>query len=111
MIETDPNGIGQHEAGAKLDAGKIRPGLVLGAFSRALWEVSRVGTYGATKYSDNGWLSVPNGRDRYEDAQLRHWLKKCMGEEVDADTDIDHLAHEAWNALAKLELKLREEQQ
>ena len=34
--EQDPNGKSPHELGAKLDAGKIRPGLVLGGFARAL---------------------------------------------------------------------------
>ncbi len=107
MSEIDPHGTDAHVAGAKLDGGKIRPSLVLGQFARALWQVCEVGTYGAKKYSDNGWLSVPNGMERYDDAQMRHWLKEKMGEECDADTDIRHQAHEAWNALAKLERSIR----
>ena len=105
--EKDPNGKSLHEPGAKADAGKIRPGLVFRSFARALWEVAEVGTYGAKKYSDDGWLSVPKASERYEDADLRHMLKRWMGEECDKDTDILHLAHQAWNALAKLELALR----
>ena len=35
------------EKGVKLDEGKNRLGLILGGFSRALWEVGRVGTFGA----------------------------------------------------------------
>ena len=50
-----PDDPAQHEPGAKLDSGKIRPSLVLGGFARALAEVSAVGTFGAEKYSDNGW--------------------------------------------------------
>lgn len=105
--ETDPLGKGQHESGAKLDAGKNRLGLVLGGFPRALAEVGKVGTYGANKYSDNGWMEVPNGEARYSDAMLRHVFKRFEGEIRDEDTGISHLAHAAWNALATLELALR----
>jgi len=54
LDESDPTGRGAHDAGAKLDHGKVRVGLVLGGFSRALMEVCEVGTGGAAKYSDNG---------------------------------------------------------
>ena len=107
-MESDPNNISQHEPGAKLDAGKLRPELVLSAFSRALHEVVAVGTYGANKYTDNGWLSVPDGMARYSDAQLRHRLRRWIGEDIDPETGLLHLAHEAWNVLAVLELALRE---
>ena len=105
---TDPNGIDQHAPGAKLDKGKPRHGLVLGAFANALTEVAKVGTFGANKYSDNGWLSVPNGLARYTDAMLRHHFAEAGGEELDKDSGLRHAAHLAWNALAVLELALRE---
>lgn len=105
---TDPNGIDQHAPGAKLDNGKARHGLVLGAFANALTEVAKVGTFGANKYSDNGWLSVPNGLARYTDAMLRHHFAEAGGEELDDDSGLRHAAHRAWNALAVLELALRE---
>ena len=108
MSESDPNGKGQHEAGAKLDDGKPRADLVLGGFSRALIAVIEIGTKGAIKYTDNGWMTVPKGKDRYADAQLRHYLKRKGGEERDTDSKQLHLAHEAWNVLAQLELCLRE---
>lgn len=104
MAEHDPHGKQPHEPGAKLDAGKNRLGLVLGGFSLALQEVGKVGTYGAQKYSDNGWLSVPDGEFRYMDAMFRHLLAP---EERDPDTGLLHAAHAAWNALAVLELMLR----
>lgn len=106
--EADPNGLHPNSPGAKLDAGKVRPSLVLGGFARALWEVSKVGTYGATKYTDNGWMEVVDGDKRYDDAKMRHWLKEKMGEKCDKDTNLTHLAHEAWNALARLDLHIRE---
>ena len=108
--EFDPSGIGQHEPGAKLDAGKNRLGLVLGAFSRALWAVGEVGTYGAEKYTDGGWLEVEDGLARYTDAMYRHLLKDASGELEDQDTELLHLAHAAWNALAALELVLLEKE-
>lgn len=105
--ERDPHGLAPNAPGAKLDAGKVRLHLVLGSFARALHEVGRVGTYGAEKYSDNGWLSVPKGEERYTDAMLRHYVKEQCGELVDPDTGIAHAAHAAWNALARLELAIR----
>lgn len=109
--EADPTGKEQHEAGAKLDSGKNRLELVLGEFSRALWDVGLVGTFGANKYTDCGWLSVPNAIQRYGDAGLRHRLKQCMGETYDKDSNLRHAAHEAWNALARLELMIREDEE
>lgn len=106
-LEVDPNGKKPNEAGAKLDAGKNRCGLVLFGFARALQEVSKVGTYGANKYTDNGWTEVPDGERRYTDAMLRHLLREATGEECDPDTGLRHAAHAAWNALARLDLALR----
>ena len=107
ILEADPHGKDQHETGAKLDAGKPRLGLVLGAFANALVEVGKVGTYGAQKYTDNGWLDVPNGKARYTDALLRHVFAEASGEECDSDTGLSHLAHACWNMLAVLELHMR----
>jgi hypothetical protein len=106
--ETDPNGIDQHAPGAKLDAGKLRPALVLDGFANALEAVIKVGTDGAAKYTDNGWKEVANGFARYSDAEGRHRLKRGKGETHDKDSGSLHLAHEAWNALAKLELYLKD---
>lgn len=108
--EADPHGKSPHSSGAKLDAGKVRPGLVLGGFARALWAVAEIGTSGAIKYTENGWVEVPNGEARYDDAQMRHWLKEKMGETTDLDSHQLHLAHEAWNALARLDLHLRKKE-
>lgn len=105
--EHDPHGTPPNQPGAKLDAGKTRAGLVLGDFARALEQVARVGTFGAQKYTDHGWLSVPNGYERYTDALLRHFLSEHQGETNDPQTGLPHAAHMAWNALARLELLLR----
>ncbi len=107
MNETDPNGKPAHEPGAKLDDGKIMAG-VLADFSLALLEVAKVGTFGAKKYSRGGWQFVPDGITRYGDAMLRHYLKERYV--FDKDSGLRHHAHLAWNALARLELILREEE-
>jgi len=106
MAEIDPNGRDQHEPGAKLDSKKNKLGLVLGSFAMALEQVGWVGTHGAAKYSPDGWLSVPNGQERYKDALYRHLIAYECGQDVDKDSDLLHLAHLAWNSLAILELEL-----
>ena len=108
-IERDPNGIYPHEPGAKLDAGKVRPSLILSDMARAILAVAEVGTFGANKYSDGGWQYVQDGIKRYRDAMDRHRLLGSI-EERDPDSGLLHAAHEAWNALAVLELMLREKE-
>lgn len=108
--EADPDGLQAHESGSKLDAGKPRAHLVLGDFSRALTAVVDVGTHGALKYTEHGWLDVKNGEARYADAAMRHYLKRCQGREFDDKSGLHHLAHQAWNLLAELELMFRREE-
>lgn len=93
--------------GVKHDQGKPRVGLVLGSFPRALLSVAEVGTFGAKKYTDDGWLHVPDAHARYTDAMLRHWLAEAAGAETDPESGLAHAAHMAWGALARLELMLR----
>ncbi len=108
LIEKDPHGKSPNERGSKLDAGKNRLGLVFNGFARALTEVGKVGTFGANKYTDDGWVDVPDGILRYTDALYRHQLKEACGEELAPDSGLLHAAHAAWNSLAVLELRLRE---
>lgn len=104
MTEQDPNGINAHQPGAKLDAGK--PDLsLLCDFPRAISAVGQVATFGARKYTRGGWLSVQDGERRYTSALLRHVFATSL---TDSDSGLDHAAHAAWNALARLELMLRE---
>lgn len=107
--EKDPHGKLAVESGAKMDAGKPICGRVLIGFSNALMAVSEVGTFGANKYSVGGWQHVQDGVKRYEDAQMRHMLKRGAGEEIDDDSQLPHIYQEAWNCLAKLELYIREQ--
>ena len=107
--ETDPNGVDQHDLGAKLDSGKPDASL-LGMFGRALLAVAEVGTHGAAKYTRGGWQHVSDGFNRYTAAMLRHYLKENQ-EEYDTDLPVLHAAQVAWNALARLELLLREKEE
>jgi len=100
-----------HELGAKDDGEKVRAGLMVGGFANALYAVAEVTTYGARKYSPNGWKQVPNGVERYTDAMFRHLLEEMAGYDEDPESGLLHAAHSAWNALARLELMLRQEQQ
>lgn len=104
--ESDPSGKNPHEGGAKLDSGKVRPSLVFEGFARALWAVSSLATKGADKYTDNGWAEVPDGFKRYTDAMDRHRLKEAI-QEYDPDSKELEETCVAWNALCRLELKLR----
>lgn len=102
----DPYGKEQHEAGAKLDAGKPDAGLLYESFPRALELIAAVATYGEQKYSRGGWRLVKDARNRYKGALHRHLISSEL-EDNDRESGYPHLAHAAWNALAILELKLK----
>lgn len=95
-----------HTPGAKDDKQKIQADLLLD-FRRALAAVAEVSTFGAQKYTRGGWLTVPDGQCRYTAALIRHLL---AADDTDKESGLRHAAHTAWNALAVLELKLREEE-
>lgn len=114
MKESDPNGIDSKVPGAKLDAGKSP--VLRGAvhyFPRALTEVSNLSAAGAAKYSWKGWEAVPDGIHRYGDALCRHLILEETEGPVDLawekyGIEVLHATAVAWNALARLELILRE---
>lgn len=93
-------------SGIKKDNGKVRPSLVLSDMPRALLAVAEVATFGAEKYSDGNWLHVDGALSRYTDAKDRHRLQGGI-EARDSESGLLHAAHEAWNALAVLELMIR----
>lgn len=104
LVELDPHGKDPHQPGAKKDAGKPRPWLVLAGFNSALNKVIDVASAGAEEYTDGGWVDVPNGVERYMDACMRHVLAYGQGETLDKKTGLPHLSHAAWNLLAVQEL-------
>lgn len=109
--ESDPTGRQAKDPGSKLDAGK--PPVMRGViqyFPRALMAVSLVSLKGAEKYTWRGWETVPDGPNRYGDALARHLVLEDIEGEYDKDTGLLHAAQAAWNALARLELILREQE-
>ncbi len=110
--ESDPNGKSSKEPGSKLDAGKVD--VLRGAityFPRALTAVADVSERGAKKYSWKGWETVPNGIERYGAALGRHLLFDPFATDDGLGglgLSVLHAAQVAWNALARLELILRE---
>lgn len=96
-----------NKPGFKDDDGKVLMGTLL-EFPLALAAVAEVATFGANKYTRGGWESVPNARVRYTDAMMRHLL---VGDGVDdgfRGSGLLHEAHFVWNAIARLEIRLRE---
>jgi hypothetical protein len=73
----------------KLDAGKPRMDLLP---PEAIVEVSKVLTYGASKYADHNWRKATNW-GRYTAATLRHVFAWMTGEDNDPETGMSHLAH------------------
>lgn len=114
MTEKDPNGVASGTPGAKLDAGKspVMQG-ALQYFPRAIRAVADLSAKGAAKYSWKGWENVPDGINRYGDAMARHILDEGEGRMFDdspGGTGELHATSVAWNALARLELILREQE-
>lgn len=109
-LEKDPDGLSAGVAGAKLDAGKIDVTRgCLHYFPRALVAVAELSQVGAKKYSWKGWEKVADGVHRYGAALGRHELKiEDDFQRRDPDTGVLEATAVAWNALARLELILRE---
>lgn len=99
-IHTPPAARG---GGLKFDAGKVRPSLLINGMPRALLRVADVLTFGAQKYEAHSWKGVENGEERYNDAKLRHMFADALGDNRDAESQIEHLAHEICNGLFLLE--------
>jgi hypothetical protein len=107
--EKDLFGLDPGMPGAKLDVGKIP--VYQGAidyFPRAILAVAEISDHGAQKYDWKGWEAVPNGIVRYTNAGMRHVFKEVIEGPYDKDSGLLHKAHAAWNALATLELYMRE---
>lgn len=94
--------------GIKHDGEKIRMDLLP---FEALEAVAEVLTFGARKYSDNGWQTIENGDARYRAAMLRHLAARERGEARDAESGLLHAAHVATNALFILWFELQKEKE
>jgi len=97
------------QAGIKHDIGKamVRKGL-LEQFPRACMEVAKVSKFGADVYTWDGWHKVENNLQRYGDAEVRHICMAAIEGPIDSESGLLHAAHEAWNALCRLEIMLEQ---
>lgn len=96
--------------------GKISIELFDEGFPNAIMAVSEVMTWAAENkgYKPHDWKNLPEGRTAFLAAASRHRVKRHIqhvsGVAVEAQTDEEskllHLAHEAFNVLAQLELAL-----
>lgn len=99
--------------GKKADTGKapVEQGFVQ-YFPRAIEAVALISAYGAKKYdvpySDKNWERVENGLGRYADGRSRHITGEYKDGPHDPESEFLHAAHAAWNAMAYLELMLRD---
>jgi hypothetical protein len=93
----DTKGLSGESAGSfKYDAGKPQMDLVP---LSSVYAVAEVMTFGAKKYSPNGWKTVPDAINRYTAAMLRHMTAIQNGEVIDPDSGLPHADHVACNAL------------
>lgn len=97
--------------GLKRDSQKPRPQLVMRDMAGALEQVIKLAEFGAKKYSDGNWLHVDDAHNRYTDAMLRHYLAEQQGELIDGETGIEHDVAVAWNALARLQIRINNQGQ
>jgi hypothetical protein len=70
----------------------------------ALDVVADVMTFGATKYSDRGYYDM--SLMELFAAGIRHFKAWALGEDLDKESGLPHLAHAAANALMMLEIVL-----
>jgi hypothetical protein len=105
----------------KLDDGKppVMTGVFL-RFPRAMIAIAEVSAVGFKKYSVDpsdavqrmGYAEVANGEARYTDAIGRHLLGQVLDGPINIEngTPVRHAAQAAWDALAALEIQLKNEQ-
>jgi hypothetical protein len=68
-----------------------------GSIWKAYWDIAKILTLGAKKYSPDNWKNVEP--DRYEDALLRHYAEYMCGEVDDPESKMTHWAHIGCNAM------------
>jgi hypothetical protein len=78
------------QTGIKFDGEKPRFSLLP---LKELWQVVEVLELGAKKYAADNWKYVPNSKQRYFDACMRHITARQLGEVNDQETKLPHLAH------------------
>ena len=90
-------------SGIKYDSEKPKMNLLP---PKAIVEISKVLTFGASKYDAENWRKLDDLQNRYTAGALRHIFAHMDGEELDPETNLSHLAHAMCCLLFKLEIEL-----
>lgn len=88
---------------------------VFARFPRALKEIAKVSVFGTNKHqvplSDMSYMDIPNAYVIYTDATARHLVNEAIEGPINhEDGDLLHPAQLAWDALARLEIYLRDQE-
>lgn len=75
--------------GKRFNADKMRPSLIS---PFALWMLGKVLQFGAKKYAPHNWTKGLSWEETCDSLQ-RHYLKFLMGEELDEESQLPHVAH------------------
>lgn len=95
--------------GKKYDSGKSMVGTLCRVFPRALLGIGQCIEFGTRKYpKPDNWSLVEDGLNRYTDSLMRHLLKMFAGQEIDPETNLPHIFHVCWNALAIAEFYIKD---
>jgi len=88
------------ETAGRFMKGKIRYDLIP---PWSLEQLAKVYTFGTIKYSDDNWWKGLKWRMEVFGCILRHVWRWFRGEQLDAESQIHHLAHAVWNCFALME--------
>ena len=96
---------------AKYSKTPVALGCIL-RFPRAVQEIAKVSVFGCQKHQapmgSMGYVDVPDAENVYREAESRHLVAEAIEGPVNKqDGDLLHKAQKAWNALADLEVYLR----
>lgn len=91
---------------------------VLYRFPRSMLEIAKVSAFGTKKHNvhaaDRSYMDIPNAFDVYSAAVSRHLINEAIEGPVNLDPNdggMLHAAQLAWDALARLEIFLRNREQ
>ena len=100
-VTTDSDGTLAGSIGRKFD--KDKPDYTLLPWD-AVEDVVRVLDFGAKKYARDNWKHVDDAHNRYLAAAFRHLSAYAQGEQTDAETGLNHMAHAACCVLFMLSM-------
>ena len=93
--------------GRKFDGGKLQFSLLP---PKSVEETIRVLQFGAQKYAVGNWKIVPNARERYFNAAMRHLWEHHKGEMLDPETGLSHVAHAICCLMFILDLQMESQE-